>query len=70
MKAMDDLHTFTFCRDDWNRIIQALRNEAYYLTQESNRAQMKGARDYSQVLWEESHYHNALSNDIDFSIPS
>ena len=59
----------TLCQEDWQRVIQALRNEAYNLTQESNRACEKGARDYGTLLWEECAYYNALSDSIDFIIP-
>jgi hypothetical protein len=51
------------CEEDWKRIIQALRNEAYQLTQESNRAQ-----EYATLLWEECAYHNALSDQIDYEL--
>jgi hypothetical protein len=56
------------CEEDWKRIIQALRNEAYQLTQESNRAQEKGAHEYATLLWEECAYHNALSDQIDYEL--
>jgi hypothetical protein len=65
----NDLYTMTLCQEDWQRVIQALRNEAYNLTQESNRACEKGARDYGTLLWEECAAHNAIADDIDFILP-
>lgn len=65
----NDLFTVTLCRADWHRVIQALRNEAYHLTQESNRAQEKHATDYATLLWEECAYHNAVASHIDYVIP-
>jgi len=65
----DDLFTVTLCKADWQRVVQALRNEAFHLTQESNRAHEKGSQDYAEVLWEECAYHNAVASHIDFLIP-
>ena len=65
----NDLYTFTLCRADWERVMQALRNEAYNLTQECNRACEKGAQDYGTLLWEESAILNAIASDIDFILP-
>ena len=65
----NDLYTFTLCRADWERVILGLRNEAYNLSQESNRACEKGARDYGTLLWEESAIYNAIASDIDFILP-
>ena len=66
---MNTLHTFTLCRADWERVVQALRNEAFNLTQESNRACEKGSRDYGTLLWEETAILNAIAADIDFILP-
>jgi hypothetical protein len=65
----NDLYTFRLCRADWERVIQALRNEAFNLTQESNRACEKGSRDYGTLLWEETAILNAIASDIDFILP-
>jgi len=65
----NDLYTFTFCREDWERIVQALRDTAWSYTQDSERAHTKGAQDYATLLWEECAYHNALADDIDFKLP-
>lgn len=68
-KNPNDLYTFTLCQADWSRVIQALRNEAYQLTQESDRACEKGAQEYGEVLWEECTYLNAIADSIDFILP-
>jgi hypothetical protein len=65
----NDLYTFTLCRADWKRVVQALRNEAFNLSQESNRACEKGSRDYGTLLWEETAILNAIASDIDFILP-
>jgi hypothetical protein len=65
----NDLYTIKVCLEDAQRIVKALRYEAYHLSQESQLACEKGARDYGTILWEESAYYNALSDSIDFIIP-
>ena len=69
MKNDEELYTISLSLPDWERIVQALRNEAYQLTQESRRACEKGSTDYGTILWEECAYHNALADLIDFQIP-
>lgn len=69
MKNDDTLYTVTLCKADWQRVVQALRNEAYQLTQESNRACEKGSIDYGTLLWEECAYHNAVASHIDYLLP-
>ena len=65
----DNLYTMSLCQEDWERIILSLRNEAFALTQDSNRAHEKGAQDYATLLWEECAIHNALADDINFKLP-
>ena len=65
----NDLYSFTLCRADWDRVIGALRNEAFQLTQDSHRACEKGARDYGTLLWEETAILNAIASDIDYMLP-
>lgn len=65
----NDLYSFTLCRADWDRVISALRNEAFQLTQESNRACERGSRDYGTLLWEETAILNAIASDIDHMLP-
>ena len=66
---MNNLHTFTLCRADWERVVAALRVEAFILTQESIRACKKGSRDYGTLLREETEILNAIASDIDFILP-
>ena len=65
----NDLYTIRVCLEDAQRIVKALRYEAYHLSQESHRACEKGSREYGTLLWEENAYYNALASDIDFIIP-
>lgn len=65
----NDLYTFTLCRADWERVIQALRNEAYNLTQECDRACEKGRAGLQAWLGEECAIFNAIASDIDFILP-
>ena len=62
-------YTITLTLDDAKRIVQALRNEAFQLTQESHRACEKGSRDYGTLLWEETTVHNNLADFIDIELP-
>jgi hypothetical protein len=66
----NDLYTVTLCQEDWQRVIDALRNEAFALTQDSNRAQEKGAQEYATLLWQECAIYNALADDISWKIPN
>jgi hypothetical protein len=65
----ETLYTFSFCLEDSRRIVQALRGEAYQLSQESQRACSKGSRDYGTLLWEETAILNAIAETIDFVLP-
>jgi hypothetical protein len=65
----DNLYTMTLCQEDWERIILSLRNEAFALSQDSNRAHTRGAQDYATLLWEECAIHNAVADDINFKLP-
>jgi hypothetical protein len=65
----NNLYSFTLCRADWDRVISALRNEAFQLAQESHRACEKGVRDYGTLLWEETAILNAIASDIDYMLP-
>jgi hypothetical protein len=67
--SVSDLYTFTLCRADWERVILGLRNEAYNLSQESNRACKEGSRNYAGRLAVESAIFNAIASDIDFILP-
>lgn len=69
MSNPNELFTITLCRADWERVIQSLRDEAFQLSQESQRACSKGAVEYCTLLWEECALHNGLADQIDFEIP-
>jgi hypothetical protein len=64
-----NLYNMTLSQEDWQRVIDALRNEAFALTQDSNRAHEKGAQDYATLLWQECAIYNALADDISWKIP-
>jgi hypothetical protein len=63
----NDLYTFTFCRDDWERIMSALRIVAVDNYKEANQV----GRDctYGAALFQEGGYCQALADDIDFKLP-
>jgi hypothetical protein len=65
----DNLYTMTLCQEDWQRVIDALRNEAYALLKDSERAQRKGAGEYTLLLWGEYATFNALADGIDTQLP-
>jgi hypothetical protein len=65
----NETYTIRVCLEDAQRIVKALRYEAYHLSQESHRACEKGSREYGTLLWEENAYYNALASDIDFILP-
>jgi hypothetical protein len=63
------LYTFSFCLEDCRRIVSALRNEAYQMKLESDRACEKGSRDYGTVLWEENAILNSIADTLDYKLP-
>ena len=63
------LYSFSFCLEDCRRIVQALRNEAYQMKLESDRACEKGAVDYGTLLWEENAILNSIADTIDYKLP-
>ena len=65
----DHTLTLTFVREDWDRIVQALRDTAWSYTQDSRRAHEKGAQDYATLLWEETAILNSLAETIDYKLP-
>ncbi len=67
--AEPTLYTFSFCLEDCRRIVSALRNDAYQMKLESDRACEKGSRDYGTVLWEECHILNSIAETIEFKLP-
>jgi len=65
----NDTFTFTLSLHDARNIVQALRNEAFQLTQESDRACEKGALEYGTFLWNETATLNNLADYIDLELP-
>jgi len=64
-----DLHTLTLCRADLERVIRALRNEAFHLQREVDHASVRHAEEYAETLWEERAYVNAIADDIEWRLP-
>ena len=49
--------------------MSAVRNEAYQMKLESDRACEKGAREYGTVLWEETAILNSIADTLDYKLP-
>jgi hypothetical protein len=64
-----DLYSVSLCQEDWRRVIDALRQEAYQIKLESDRACEKGANDYGTLLWEENAIYNDIADTISWKIP-
>jgi hypothetical protein len=69
MRDEPTLYTFSFCLEDCRRIVSALRNEAYQMKLESDRACEKGSREYGTILWEETAILNSIAETIDWGLP-
>jgi hypothetical protein len=63
----NDLYTYTFCREDAERIVQALRVQAQSLYSKS--VAVGADTPYSQVCWDEFGIANAIADDIEFKLP-
>ena len=61
----DNALTVTLPSETWQKVIQAMRNEAYTLSRESDRACEKGANEYGEILWEECAEHNEIAREIE-----
>jgi hypothetical protein len=67
-KSMEnDLYTYTFCREDWERIMGALRATA--ITNYNEALEMDRDSVYGAALYQEGDYCRALADDIDFKLP-
>lgn len=66
---METSYSITLCRSDWERVLRSLRNEASVLERESDRSLAKGPSEYANLLLEETIYHKALVDYIDFLLP-
>jgi hypothetical protein len=63
----NDLYTYSFCRDDWELIMDALR-ESYL--EHLERARTIGAEStYGAILIDRAMCMQALADDIDFKLP-
>ena len=63
----NDLYTYSFCRDDWELIMDALR-ESYLENME--RARTIGTEStYGAILIDRAMCMQALADDIDFKLP-
>jgi len=63
----NDLYTYTFCREDWERIMGALRAIAVTNYREANEVGPEST--YGAALYQEGSYFQALADDIDFKLP-
>jgi hypothetical protein len=62
----NDLYTYTFCREDWMRIEQALRAQARDCYNKMTK--LGESNNYYELLWQEYGYSNALADDIQWKI--
>lgn len=63
----NDLYTYTFCREDWELIMAALRARSVELYDQS----LNVGRDstYGAAVYDLAAQHQALADDIDFKLP-
>jgi len=66
---MENETAITLCRSDWERVLRSLRNETSVLERESERSLARGPSEYANLLLEETIYHKALVDYIDFLLP-
>jgi hypothetical protein len=63
----NDLYTYTFCREDWELIMGALRVAA--VTNYNEALSFDRDSVYGAALYQEGAYFQALADDIDFKLP-
>ena len=63
----NNLYTYTFCREDWELIVGALRARYVELFDQS----LHVGRDsvYGAAVYDLAAKHQALADDIDFKLP-
>jgi hypothetical protein len=62
----NDLHTFTFCREDWKLITDALRETS---SENVERSRMIGTEStYGAILIDRATCMQTLADDIDFEL--
>ena len=63
----NNLYTYTFCREDWELIMDALRESA---VESLDRARVVNAKStYGAILIDRATCMQALASDIDFKLP-
>lgn len=63
----NELYSFTFCRDDWERIISALRATSVTNLEEAHKAGLESV--CGALCIQEAGYFSALADEIDFILP-
>lgn len=63
----NDLYTLSFCREDWERTIAALRATSVANLQEAHKVGLDSV--YGATCLQEAGYFSALADDIDFILP-
>ena len=63
----NDLYTYSFCREDWELIMGALRGCSLENLEEARKIGLYST--YGAVLVERAQYMQALASDIDFKLP-
>ena len=64
----NNLHTISLCEEDWKRVIHSLRNDAFWMKQQSNRAHEKEAEDYATLCWAESAILSDIADTIEYKL--
>lgn len=64
---LQDLHTFTFCKEDWELIMGALRGCSLENLEQARKVGLDST--YGAVLVEHAQYMQALASNIDFKLP-
>jgi hypothetical protein len=63
----NNLHTYTFCREDWELIMGALRGCSQENLEEARKAGESSV--HGAVLLDRALYMQALASDIEFKLP-
>lgn len=63
----NNLYTYTFCREDWELILGALRGRAVELFAEGRN--LDADSTYGAAVWDLGYQHQALADDISWKLP-
>ena len=63
----NETYTFTFCRDDWELIIDALRVVQH--TYKTDAIRIGAESIYGAILFDEAAKRGAIADDINFKLP-